>query len=307
CSDTFQIIPPDYCSGCSALSKVRISNIQCNPATGTWSYDIFIPGPVPPIGDCWNIDFGPDRQFNTTYTIPAGPVSNLGCINPTFNYYENCNTTHEFACNASFDICPPKPCNNGNYESCDLEAYFDGIQCIDNSNGNYSYTVEFNVSDAPYPCYRSFTPGNLNLVEGSFSNPLGPFYDAERYFVIYSCGDVIPFTCVCPNTGCYKIFKVRKPEDCLEREDFSGNNTSSIFTNPNEVEILPNPVSEEWLLRSKLEKTEFEILSSSGVRIFSGTFNGSEHQLNIPLPKGLNLLKYKNSQGEYTSLKFAKL
>jgi hypothetical protein len=308
CSDTFQIIPPDYCSGCSALSKVRINNIQCNPATGNWSYDIFIPGPVPPVGDCWNIDNGPDRQFNITYTIYVGQVSNLGCINPTINYYEYCNTTHQFICNASFDICPPKPCNNGNYESCDLEAYFDGVQCIDNGNGNYSYSVEFNVSDAPYPCYKSFTPGILNIVEGPFSNPLGPFYEPERYFVIYSCGEVIPYTCECSNTECYKIFKVRKPLDCIEREDFGGKNTSSVLMTPKDVEIHPNPViSEEWIIHSNLERTEFEIISASGNRILSGKFIGTEHHLKIPLSKGLYLLKYKNSMGEFTSLKFIRL
>lgn len=305
CPDTFQIIPPDYCSGCSALSKVKISNIQCNPTTGNWSYDIMIPGPVPPIGDCWKIGLN-TYQFNVSYTIDGGQVSNQNCLDPTIRYFSDCGPIHE--CEAIFEVCPPKPCSNGNYESCDLEAYFDGIQCIDNGNGNYSYTVEFNVSDAPYPCYKSFTPGNLNIVEGPFSNPLGPFNDAERYFVIYSCGEVIPYTCECSNTGCYKIFKVRKPEDCVEREDFGGNTTSSKLVTPKEVEILPNPVlSEEWIIRSFLEKTEFEILSSSGHRILSGAFKGSEHHLNFPLSKGLYLLKYKNSMGEYTSLKFVKL
>ena len=308
CPDTFQIIPPDYCSGCSALSKVKISNIQCNSATGTWSYDIFIPGPVPPVGDCWSIDNGIFRQFNTTYTINGGLVSNQECLSPTIKYYQNCSTIPQFNCDAKFDICPPKPCNNGNYESCDLEAYFDGIHCIDNGNGNYSYTVEFNVSDAPYPCYRSFIPGNLNLVEGPFSNPLGPFNDAERYFVIYSCGDVIPYTCECLNTGCYKIFKVRKPEDCITREDFGGGIESSILNGNDELKILPNPViSDEWLIRSSLEKTNFEIIGPSGISIYAGNFIGPEHQLKISLPNGLYLLRYKNSNGSYSSLKFIKM
>jgi hypothetical protein len=305
CSDTFQIIPPDYCSGCSALSKVRINNIQCNPATGTWSYDIFIPGPIPPVGDCYELE-GVQRQFNFTYTIDGGLVSDQMCLNPRMFYKPICGI--DFDCFADFDICPPKPCNNGNYESCDLEAYFDGIHCIDYSNGNYSYTVEFNVSDAPYPCYRSFTSGNLNLVEGSFSNPLGPFTDPERYFVIYSCGDVIPYTCTCPNTGCYKIFKVRRPEDCITREDYGSAIESSILNNGKELKIIPNPViSDGWLIRSSLEKTNFEIMSYSGISIFVGTFTGPEHQFKISLSKGLYLLRYKNSNGASSSLKFIKM
>lgn len=308
CPDTFQIIPPDYCSGCSALSKVKISNIQCNPATGTWSYDIFIPGPVPPTGECWKIDNGADRQFNTNYTIDGNLMSNSECLNPTIQYYQNCNNIPLFNCDAKLDICPLKPCDNGNYESCDMEAYFDGIHCIDNGNGNYSYTVEFNVSDAPYPCYRSFTPGNLNLVEGSFSNPLGPFTDVERYFVIYSCGNVIPFTCECSNTGCYKLFKVRRPEDCITREDLGGPIESSILNGNDELKILPNPViSDEWIIRSSLEKTNFEIMSHSGLSLYTGTFIGPEHQLKISLPNGLYLLRYKNSNGSYSSLKFIKM
>ncbi|MGB5025736.1 MAG: T9SS type A sorting domain-containing protein [Saprospiraceae bacterium] len=305
CNDTFQIIPPDYCSSCSALSKVKISNIQCDPMSGNWTYDIMIPGPVPPIGDCYVLE-GFTRQFNITYTIPAGQVSNQDCSNPTIGYAPNCMIPIP-TCFAELDICPPKPCLNGNYETCDLEAYFDGIHCIDNGNGNYSYTVEFNVSQVGYPCYRSFTPGNLNLVYGQFNNPLGPFTEAERIFVIYSCGGP-PYTCECPNTDCYKVFKIRRPEDCLGREEFDGATSRSKLMKAHEVEVHPNPVSsDEWIIRSTLSRTEFDIFNSSGKRILFGLFNGSEHYLNHPLPSGLYLLRYKNAIGKYATLKFVKL
>ncbi|MBK8954664.1 MAG: T9SS type A sorting domain-containing protein [Saprospiraceae bacterium] len=304
CPDTFQIIPPDYCSGCSALSKVKISNIQCDSATGTWSYDIFVPGPVPPVGDCWLI--GQDEyQFNYTYSISGGQVSNQDCISLSIGYVPYCPGNP--ICGGQFDICPPKPCNNGNYKNCDLEAYFDGLHCIDNGNGNYSYTVEFNVSDAPYPCYKSFLPGNLNLVEGPFSNPLGPFFEPERIFMIYSCGEVIPYTCECPNTGCYKVFKIRKPEDCLTREEFGGNTSKSQSKFLKEVEVYPNPVtSDEWIIGSSMEKTEFEIFNASGKRILSENFIGPEHVIKCSIPAGLYLLRYKNALGEVAVLKFIK-
>ncbi|MBV6473187.1 MAG: hypothetical protein JPMHGGIA_01460 [Saprospiraceae bacterium] len=266
-----------------------------------------IPGPEPPVGDCWVI--GQDEfQFNVTYTFADNHLSNQDCKSLTIGYAPDCSGIPTPICFANFDICPPKPCNNGNYESCDLEAYFDGIHCIDNGNGNYSYTVEFNVSDATYTCYRSFTLGYLNLVEGPFSNPLGPFYDAERFFVIYSCGEVIPYTCECPNTGCYKIFKVRRPEDCITREDFGGAIESSSRDNIQGIEIIPNPViSDEWLIRSSLEKTDFEIISPSGISIFNGTFTGPELQLRISLPNGVYLLRNKNSNGTSSCLKFIKM
>jgi hypothetical protein len=74
------------------------------------------------------------------------------------------------------------------------------------------------------------------------------------------------------------------------------------------LDIIPNPViSDEWLIRSGLEKTYFEIFSHSGNRIFLGTFTGREHLLNIALPNGLYLLRYKNSNGVSSSLKFIKM
>lgn len=307
CSDTFQIIPPDYCSDCSQLSMMKISNIQCNP-NGTLSYDIRIPGPIPPIGDCWRFEGSIiNRQFNITYTISGGQVGNQECLNPIISYYLNCQDLFS-TCSAQLDICPPKPCNNGNYETCDLEAYFDGIHCINIGNGNYSYTVEFNVSQAAYPCYRSFTPGNLNLIEGTFNNPLGPFTEPERIFIIYSCGSTIPYSCECPNTGCYKVFKIRKPEDCLGREEFGGSTSRSKLKSSNEIEVLPNPVSsDEWIIRSTLNRTEFDIFNSSGKHILSGLFNSSEYSLDYSLPDGLYFLRYINTNGEYVSLKFVKL
>jgi hypothetical protein len=305
CNDTFQIIPPAYCSGCSQLSMMKISNIQCNPTTGNWSYDIRIPGPIPPIGDCYVLDFA-NRHFNTTYTIDVGPVSNQGCINPIIEYKSNClNITP--TCTAQLDICPPKPCDSSKYETCDLEAYFDGITCID-SSGYYSYTVEFNVSMAAYPCYKTFIPGSMSTTQGQFSNPLGPYTDSIRIFVIYSCGGTIPYTCNCANTGCYKVFQVRKPEDCVGREDFGGSTSRSLRKNAHEVEIHPNPVtSNDWIIRSKLSQTEFDIFNPSGKHILSGLFNGSEHYLNQTWPSGLYFLRYKNAKGEYATLRFVKL
>ncbi len=123
-----------------------------------------------------------------------------------------------------------------------------------------------------------------------------------------SCGGAIPYTCNCSNTGCYKVFKVRKPEDCSGREEFGGNTSRSKLNNTHEVEIHPNPVSShEWIIRSNLSQTEFDIFDPSGNRILSGLFKGSEHYLNHSLPGGLYLLRYKNDKGEYATLRFVKL
>ncbi|MBK7357974.1 MAG: T9SS type A sorting domain-containing protein [Saprospiraceae bacterium] len=305
CNDTFQIIPPDYCSGCLQLSMMKISNIQCDPMTGIWSYDIRIPGPIPPIGDCWQLN-GSDKEFNILYTIQVGQVNNQNCENPTIGYVPPI-CPGVATCFAQLDICPPKPCINGNYQSCDLEAYFDGINCIDKGNGTYDYTVEFNVSRAGYPCYRSFVPNNPVSEQGSFHNPLGPYNESERIFVIYSCG-TIPYTCECPSTGCYKVFKIRKPEDCLGREEFGSTTSRSKLVKAHEVEVRPNPVSsDEWIISSSLNRTEFDIFNSSGKLILSSLFNGSEHYFNHSLPGGLYLLRYKNANGKFATLKFVKL
>lgn len=309
CNDTFQIVPPDYCSGCSQLSMMKISNIQCNPTTGIWSYDIFIPGPIPPTGDCYVLA-NMNRYFNTLYTIEVGQVANQNCINPTIEYKSNCMNILP-TCTARLDICPPKPCDNGNYGNCDLEAYFDGINCIDDGNGDYIYTVEFNVRWAAYPCYRTFIPGSTFIEQGQFNNPLGPFTDppeSGRIFVIYSCGGAIPYSCECPNIGCYKVFKIRRPDDCLGREEFGNTTSRSKVMKAHEVEVHPNPVSsDEWIIRSTLNRTEFDIFNASGKHILSGLFNGSEHYFYHSLPGGLYLLRYKNAKGKFAALKFVKL
>lgn len=239
-------------------------------------------------------------------TTKTSTISNQNCLNPTIKYFQNCGL-HQITCEAQLDVCPPKPCSNGNYETCVLEAYFDGINCIDKGNGTYDYTVEFNVSGAGYPCYRSFVPNTPVSEQGSFHNPLGPYNESERIFVIYSCG-TIPYTCECPNTGCYKVFKVRKPEDCLGREEFGGTTSRSKLVKAHEVEVHPNPVSsDEWIIRSKLNTTEFEIFNTSGKRIQSALFNGTEYYLGYSLPRGLYLLRYKNAVGKYATLKFVRI
>ncbi|MBK9716900.1 MAG: T9SS type A sorting domain-containing protein [Saprospiraceae bacterium] len=304
CSKIFHITPPDYCSGCAEFSKVKIFNIQCDPTNG-WSYDIMVPNQNPQAGSCWRFNGSNiSRQFNQVYNIPVGPVGQL-CINRTIKYFLDC--TLGSVCEANFDICPPKPCNNNNYEDCSLEVYFNKLNCINNGGGNYSYTIDLLVSGAGFPCFKALAPNNTIIDQGSFNNPLGP-YSTDVTIIIYSCGGVMNFSCECPNTGCYKVFKIRKPEDCTTRESFGGTSSRTKINISNEVEIQPNPVlSDEFIVKSILPLTEYEIYNSSGVLLSSNVFKGLEHRFNLKLPSGIYLLRYKNLEGEFNVLKFVKL
>lgn len=300
CSDTFQITPPAFCSGCTQLSRIKISNIQCNPTNGYWSYDIMVPYQSPPTGSCFKISNFGSYAFNTTYTIVVGSVSDF-CITRTIGYYSTCSDLLP-VCTILVDICPPKPCNDDNYDECDLEVYVNKIYCESDGHGGYTYSVDFDISGASYVCYKM---GGTCASGCHFTNPLGPL-TSDVTITFYSCST--PSTCDCPSTGCYKTIKVHEPMDCDTREGYNRSTSRTKFTPIDEVAIYPNPVlSDEFLIKSTLNMTEFEIVNSSGQLMYSNVFKGSELLLNIKIPSGLYLLRYKNNDGEYKVFKFVKL
>lgn len=300
CSDTFQITPPIYCSGCSELSRIKISNIQCNTSTGVWSYDIMIPYQSPPTGSCFRINGNGPYTFNSTNTIPVGVVSDF-CITHIISFHNPCtNLTPD--CSILVDICPPKPCTGSYYEDCDLEVYLNKIYCESDGRGGYTYSADFNISGSSYVCYKM---GTTCASGCHFTNPLGPL-TSDVTITFYSCSS--PSTCDCPTTGCFKTIKVHKPKDCETREEYNSSSSRAKYTSKDEVAIYPNPVlSDEFLIKSVLNMTEFEILNSSGQLMYSNVFKGSELLLNIKISSGLYLLRYKNNKGENKVVKFVKL
>jgi hypothetical protein len=300
CTETYPINPPEFCSGCPQFPQIKISNIQCNPINGFWSYDIMIPNKNLQMGGCWFFPGGITREFNTTYTITVGPVSQF-CITRQIKIKNDCNGVF-IDCELQVDICPPKPCTNKNYEDCDLEAYIKKLNCINDGNGIYSYTVDLEVSGAGYPCYK--IPG---IAQGPYSNPLGP-YNTDITLILYSCGFSATSSCDCPTTNCYKVLKIRKPEDCGSREGFGSISSRAMNQTASKVAVYPNPVSsDEFIIKSSISRTEFDIFNSSGLLLHSGVFKGLEHTLNIKLKSGLYLLRYKGNNGEYSIVKFVKL
>jgi len=289
CTYTYQISPPDYCSGCAPLAKTKISNIVCN-SNGTWTFDVYVPYSNPQQGEYILINGGTAKNFNTTYTISAGNI-NQSCF-PLAIEYINENTNEN--CIANFQVCPPKPCNNN--EDCELEVYLSKIDCL---TGGATYSVELKVSGASYPCYRSIgdTGG------GSFSNPLGPF-TVDNTLVIYTCSTA---TCSC-NPTCFKVLKVYKPEDCDTR-NFGGGSTSRTASKLiDEVKIIPNPIhSDYFTIESTLDETVFVIFDASGKRLTSGQFLGKSHPLRCSLSPGIYFLSFKKSTGSHTYIKFIKL
>ncbi|NOT36813.1 MAG: T9SS type A sorting domain-containing protein [Saprospiraceae bacterium] len=292
CADTFYITPPDYCSGCPVFAKTKITNINC-VAGNTWTFDLLVAG-NPPTGSKFRIigeNF--DRDFGFQYTnLPGGAITQ-SCITLRLQYYINGMPD----CIVRFTICPPKPCTNN--PNCNFEAYIERINCL--NNGNYS--VNFITKGGGFPCFRAL--GNTTDVSGPFVNPLGPFNE-DVTITLLACD--VPFSCACgTGTNCYKIYYVDRPDDCPR--DLEGRlRYSNSESQDNELIIVPNPViADEFLLRSNLKVTDFEIYNSTGILIKASRFEGAELRMKFNNAQGVYYIKYKDSVGQIKSVKFIKL
>jgi len=291
CSDTFHITPPDYCSGCAGLAKAKIFDIACTQGNN-WSYKIMIP-PNPNVQNESYFINGQQYFFGQINTIPVGVIGDL-CSEVLVDYYIGA----QYICTATFDICPPRKCADN--QGCFLEAYLKKLNCINNGS---SYSIELNVKGANSPCFKAFDNiGNL-INSGSFNNPLGN-YSQDITLKLYTCGNA--FGCNC-TTNCYKLLKIRRPMDC-NRSDFGGGASTRLKKRTLvDLSILPNPVNaDEFTIKSNLKTTSFEIINTAGITIYSSSFEGKENKVNLKLPSGVYILKYKNQFQENSVLKFIK-
>jgi hypothetical protein len=72
--------------------------------------------------------------------------------------------------------------------------------------------------------------------------------------------------------------------------------------------VVPNPVNEEQFeLRSQNTNNEFEIYSSTGVKLVSDKFEGFTHQISLNISAGIYTIRYRSNKGKYHQLKFVKL
>ncbi|MFN8279880.1 MAG: T9SS type A sorting domain-containing protein [Saprospiraceae bacterium] len=289
CTDTIQITPPYYCSGCNQLSQAKISNVTCHNSN-TWSYDLTVGG-TPPQGSYYKINgefIGKD--FGQSYTINAGNISQ-NCIDLVIHYYLN----DLNICDATLKICPPKPCTDN--ANCNYEAYIESLNCLNNG----TYSINFITKNGGFPCFKAI--GTNTNSSGSFANPLGPFNE-DVTITLLAC--TTPSDCSCTNTNCYKMFFIDKPDDCPREPE--GRTKNNNIQEQDEIFVLPNPVNtSEFLIRSKLVTTNLEIYNSSGVLLKKLQFNGSEFRTHFDYSQGVYYLRYINSKGKVQSLKIIKL
>ncbi|HED37338.1 MAG TPA: hypothetical protein ENI76_03715, partial [Ignavibacteria bacterium] len=109
------ITPPDYCGDCTEFNDMTISNISrdCSSgAPGTWSFDLYVPGPAGKTFNLIGTGGGNNKSFNTNVSI-----SGLSIL-PSCIEYTLVDLNPQSLCQSKFTICPPKPCKT---PSCDLE------------------------------------------------------------------------------------------------------------------------------------------------------------------------------------------
>jgi hypothetical protein len=296
CIDTFYIIPPYFCSGCTKFYRTTISNITCNDhgsysiADDTWTFDIKV------LGTTGTYDITgaglTGLSYNVTHTVNVSGTIGQACR--TFTLDAN-------GCISTIIVCPPKPCSDES--ACELEVYLKEVYC--NEDGD-EFNIEVDTSNvgSGYLCYKSYylsSPGTL-VTSGSFTNPLGAF-DEDTYIVFSVCSTA---ACTCTPT-CFKVMYFPMP-DC-DNLDFRNKGSSKSNTASNtELNIYPNPLNtKEIILRSSMKSTSFEFYNSASELIYQGSFTGTEHKFSPEIPAGLYIVKYKNEKGEHRYIKLIKL
>ncbi|MBK9108608.1 MAG: T9SS type A sorting domain-containing protein [Saprospiraceae bacterium] len=291
CIDTFIITPPNFCSGCNKFYRTTISNITCDDngsysiADDTWTFDIKVLG----MSGTFDITgIGTGYSYNTIYTIDVPGYIGPECVEFTL--------VGGVGCISTIRVCPPKPCSNN--EDCELEVYLKEISCAEEGTVFYIELDSTSGSGPGYLCYECFAfgdPGNTgndNYFQGSFANPFGPFND-DIYITVYKCSTS---ACDC-DPSCFKVLYFSAPDcDNLDYRIEKKNNSS--IKQLTELIIIPNPLSgREFLIRSKLKETIFELYNFSSKLIYSGNFSGPDYTVSIDLAAGLYLIRYTNSEG----------
>jgi hypothetical protein len=292
CTFTYQIVAPEFCSGCDKFYGVKIGNVLCdnNGTTTTsddeWSFDINVPGS----GSYTLTGYG-TYNYDSTHKINVVGNIGLNCINFSLSDGPSCN--------AHFNICPPKTCSEIPNE-CRLEVYVKDIYC--NQNGTQYYFNLITQGTNSTLCYQSKSindpnnTNNPNNQQGSIpSGALGPFSE-DIELTVYLCN----------STQCYKLLIIPKP-DC-NNLDFRENVGEIKKESVSELVVVPNPINSNVIsLKSYLRATEFEFCNFSGVILYHGNFVGTEYSLHMNIPSGIYFLKFKKSDGGIEFLKVIKL
>ncbi len=296
CVYEINITPPDYCGDCTEFNDMTISNISrdcSNGAPGTWSFDLYVPGPV---GGTYNVigtGGGINKSFNTTVSI-SGLSILPSCIKYTLVDRNPLNS-----CESDFTVCPPKPCKT---PSCDLEVYVKDVPCIKNANtGVVTYTVELEVSGGGNLCYSVNGGAPTTLPTNQIIGP----YTADIEVVISSCSSS---TCSASNCAdCWKVIYVPKPE-CNQTQGLISGTALDERIRASKLKVYPNPIrSDEFLIRSSLPQTQFILLDAYGHIVLKDTFTEEEKSYSLSYPPGLYFLRYKTGDHKHHIIKIIKL
>ena len=286
CVFNYQIEPPEYCSGCDKFFETNIKNVQCTTSVvgDTWSFDVMVPGNGTFKIKNLSTNLSQSCSYgNLICTIQAGIIGE-NCI--TFELQDDIIPS----CITKFTVCPPKPCSS---IECNTELFVKEVFC---NPTNYSVNVE--IISGTNLCYKAISKStSLILSQGNWpiNGNFGPFTE-DIFLSVYKC----------LQPDCFKMIYIPKP-DCSNPSFREGGSSRTKEKYRDEISIIPNPIQTNILnIESNLVNTDFEIFNSSGKTVLKGKLNSPGTQIIFNHIAGLYILKYINSKGENTFIKFIK-
>ncbi|MBK6351865.1 MAG: T9SS type A sorting domain-containing protein [Saprospiraceae bacterium] len=288
CTYEYNILPPDFCGECSQFNGTKISNITCHD-NGTsissddkWSFDVFVPGNS---GSYTITGYG-NYSFGSTHTINVAGNIGQSCIDLLFTYGNQ-------GCDANFVICPPRPCSGST--ECLLETFVTEVSC-NQASTNYSVKILAQGGSGQL-CYQARSHATQNIIaQGNFpsSGILGAFTE-----------DVEIKLFVCNNSDCYELSYITFP-DCNNLE-FRTAKQSIKLKDKSELIVVPNPIiSDQIVILSDLLHTELEVFNCAGILLTKFSFKSNQYHFDFNYTSGVYFIRYKNSKGSYSYLKFIK-
>jgi hypothetical protein len=298
------ISPPAYCSNdCDeGYELTSIGNIACTPISGTdtysWSFDLSVPDGT------GSVTFWIDIEGDNNYTKIKGPVHKFSGLSLTTDCIRVvlAEDDDEF-CQATFYICPPKPCGD-----CEFEPIIDDIICV-GSGLSSTFNVQLEVEAVPgkHLCYKSKVPGGSASTGASLpTNQLLTGFTDSIFLTIYLCDNANCNTGCTPTPDCFKSFYVPKPNfGCASSltavNEPMGSDQDAL------LDIFPNPTSGDLYCEVYIEALEYYIIDVTGTVIISGQLKQGRQRLDVSLSSGVYYIMCKDTLGGYQKVKLIRL
>ena len=259
----------------------------------TWSYDVKQNSTTIASGNCGDLISISDIDMST------------GCQEYVLSYIDY--NAPGNSCTKNITICPPKPCPKEG--GCDLEVYVKDVTCLEpDPYGNQAYEVELDISGESNKHVCVFWNGiSVGYIYPYLTIPFNTDVDLK----VALCDDA---QCTQNCDNCYKWIHLNKP-DCRDsrfggkkgKRGSKNENTESVV-DLDDIKVIPNPViSNEIIIRSSLDVTDFEIYNSSGKIIHKNKFKGDDYRMILDVVPGLYFIRYIDSQGTPAFVKLIKL